>query len=60
MPYVDSVKCLGITLDKPLIFNKYIDNVIRNVYFGLRRIYSSNIYFPHKIRKTIAKSLLLP
>lgn len=57
---VSEHKCLGVTLDGKLSFKHHIDLLSGKVWGALRRIYSSNVYLPFRIKRRLAHGLLVP
>lgn len=57
--FVDSLKCLGVTLDSYLNFDNHINSVSNKVCLTLRRLYSLRAYTPRHLRNRLAHSLLM-
>ena len=53
-------KCLGLVLDSGLSFGCHIDLISGKVWCALRRIYSTNMYLPFRVRRRLAHALLMP
>ncbi|XP_075163164.1 uncharacterized protein LOC142235791 [Haematobia irritans] len=57
---VESMRCLGVTIDNRLDFSAHFNLLTSRIILLLRRLYSTNSYFPCNIRKRIALGLLMP
>ena len=54
------LRCLGIILDCELSFSYHADLISGKVWGILRRIYSTNIYLPFRVKVKLAHALLMP
>lgn len=57
--FVDRHRCLGVIVDTELSFRYHIDALSGKVWSCLRKMYSSIVYLPFKVRKLLAYSLLM-
>lgn len=57
--FVNQYKCLGVLLDSKLSFKSHIDALFGRVWGALRRLYSTNIIFPFRVKKSLAHALLM-
>lgn len=55
---VDHIKCLGVYLDSKLSFDPHINMVYGKIYGILRKIRSTNLYLPLRVRYNLAHALL--
>lgn len=59
IPFENSLKCLGLTLDNRLLFDSHITNVASKVNSTLRSLYSYNCHLPMRVKSYLAQSLLM-
>ena len=57
--FVDRLECLGVYLDRCLLFDYYIDRISFKVVGILRRLYSLAVYLPCRTRYLVAHALLM-
>ncbi|KAI8125992.1 RNA-directed DNA polymerase from mobile element jockey [Lucilia cuprina] len=57
--FVDQLKCLGVMLDCKLSFAHHIDLLSFRVFGILRKLYSTNLYLPSRVRYKLAYALLM-
>lgn len=58
--FVSHHRCLGVILDNKLSFENHINCIHSKLYVILRRIYSTNVCLPFKIKCKLAHALLMP
>ncbi|KAI8114847.1 hypothetical protein CVS40_12841 [Lucilia cuprina] len=56
----DSIKCLGVTLDKYLRFDKHINTIFAKITFMLKRLYNIGRYLPTNVRVISGHTILMP
>lgn len=59
IPYYDSVKNLGMIMDKDLRFTKHISTCLQKAYLMLRFIYQNREYLSRQQKKMLCESLVL-
>lgn len=57
--FVDHHRCLGVVLDSKLSFKNHIDALSGRIWGSLRKMYSSNIFLPFKVKRRMAHALLM-
>lgn len=57
--FVNHLKCLGIILDNRLSFANHIDMLSCKLFNILRRIYSSNLFLPFRVKTQLSWALLM-
>lgn len=57
--FLNQIKCLGVILDSKLNFELHIDLIISRVVQSLRKIYSTNLFYPLNVRYKLAYALLM-
>lgn len=57
--FVNQHRCLGVVIDCELSFKFHIDTLSGRVWSSLRKIYSSNIYLPLRVKQRLAHALLM-
>ena len=57
--FLDQIRCLGIMLDNKLNYDSHIDQTFCRVLQTLRKIQSTNVFYPKIIRYKLAYSLLM-
>lgn len=59
IPMSEKVKCLGFIIDRKLLWESHIDQVIRKVNFCIRSLHHCSLVLPLSVRKKLAFSLLI-
>ena len=57
--FLNRVRCLGVILDSKLNFEAHIDQTFCRVLQTLRKIHSTNVFYPHHVIYRLAYSLLM-
>lgn len=57
--FVSHHRCLGIVIDSDLSFKHHIDALSGKVWSSLRRLYSTNLYLPIRVRFRVAHAILM-
>lgn len=57
--FVDHLRCLGVVLDSKLCFKNHIDALCGRIWGSLRKMYSSNIFLPFRVKRRMAHAILM-
>lgn len=58
--FVHDMACLGVLLDDKLKFDKHISNVVSNVNYALRSLYTTQLSLPFFVKKQLVSALVMP
>jgi hypothetical protein len=60
IPFVNSAKNLGLIFDNKMSWNEHINNVNRNAYFTLYKLYKLGKFVPDSLQSKLIETLVYP